>query len=199
MVDLLVKIKQGRDQSAEHALWNRYFDQLLVVAKQHLQARTRRVKDEEDLALSVLDSFFRGAAAGRFAQLNDRNDLWIVLRMLTKRKTIDHLRREHAKKRGGNIVRGESVFMQLQESSPGSPDIMPGKEAAPDLATIFTEECDRLFAALHDEVLSQVALLRLEGYSNEEIAQKLGLSVRSIERKLSTIRAIWIQKVKEDT
>lgn len=67
MVDLLEKIKQGRDQAAEQELWNRYFDQLLVIARQQLQARARRVRDEEDIALSVLNSFFRGAAEGRFA------------------------------------------------------------------------------------------------------------------------------------
>lgn len=198
MVELLDKIKQGPDQAAEHALWNRYFDQVLVVARQHLKARARRVKDEEDIALSVLNSFFRGAADGRFAQLHDRNDLWQILRVLTKRKTIDHLRHTYAKKRGSKDVRGESVFMQLHDSSPGSPDVMPGKQAEPELAAIFTEECDRLFEALRDEELSKVAMLRLEGYANEEIAAQLGRSVRSIERKLKTIRAIWIQMARSE-
>lgn len=198
MVDLLEKIKQGRDQAAEQELWNRYFDQLLVVSRQQLQARARRVRDEEDIALSVMNSFFRGAAEGRFVQLNDRSDLWLILRVLTKRKTVDHLRRIHAQKRGGDAVRGESVFFNSNASSPGSPDVMPGKQVEPDLAAIFTEECDRLFAALRDKELSQVALLRLEGYSNEEMAQQLGRSVRSIERKLKTIRAIWLMKMKED-
>ncbi len=197
MIALLDKIKQGGDQSAEHALWDKYFEQLLVVARQHINARARRVKDEEDIALSVLNSFFRGAAEGRFAQLNDRNDLWQILRILTKRKTIDYLRRLYAQKRGGNAVRGESVFIESEHSTPGSPDIMPGKQEEPELAAIFTEECDQLFAALRDDVLSQVALLRLEGYSNAEIAQQLGISERSIERKLKTIRAIWLQKLKE--
>lgn len=95
-------------------------------------------------------------------------------------------------------MRGESVFFNSNATSPGSPDVMPGKQAEPDLAAIFTEECDRLFAALRDEELSQIALLRLEGYSNEEMAQQLGRSVRSIERKLNTIRAIWLMKMKED-
>ncbi|MBL8823013.1 MAG: RNA polymerase subunit sigma-70 [Planctomycetia bacterium] len=198
IVELLAIVRQGHDESAEQELWNRYFDQLLVLAKQHLQSRARRIRDEEDIALSVLDSFFRGAAVGRFTQLNDRNDLWIILRMLTKRKTIDHLRREHAIKRGGDIVRGESVFMQLHDSTSGSPDIMPGKDIEPELAAMFTEECDRLFATLRDEALVKVALLKLEGFTNEEIAHQLYLSERSIERKLKTIRAIWLQQVKED-
>jgi hypothetical protein len=34
-------------------------------------------------------------------------------------------------------------------------------------------------------------VLRLEGYHNEEIAGQLQCTVRSVERKLNLIRAIW--------
>ena len=46
-------------------------------------------------------------AAGRFPELDDRQDLWKVLVMLTARKAVDQLRRGHAQKRGGGLVRGE--------------------------------------------------------------------------------------------
>jgi len=66
--------------------------------------------DEEDIALSAFNSFFRGATEGRFQQLNNSEDLWQVLAMLAERKAIKTFRRERAEKRGGGQVRDESVF-----------------------------------------------------------------------------------------
>src|SRR5262249_43550979 len=37
----------------------------------------------------------------------------------------------------------------------------------------------------------KVALLKLEGYSNEEIARSLDCSLRTVERKLEVIRKRW--------
>ncbi|WP_231743943.1 ECF-type sigma factor [Stieleria neptunia] len=44
---------------------------------------------------------------------------------------------------------------------------------------------------LDDSVLQTVALLRLEGDSVDEIAQRLGCAKRSVERRLNLIRTIW--------
>ena len=44
---------------------------------------------------------------------------------------------------------------------------------------------------LHDENLRTVALLKLQGYNNGEIAQQLDITRRSVERKLQRIRGLW--------
>ncbi len=36
-----------------------------------------------------------------------------------------------------------------------------------------------------------IALLTLEGFSQAEIAAQLGISLRSVERKLQLIRRLW--------
>ena len=54
-----------------------------------------------------------------------------------------------------------------------------------------TEEYERLMRLLHDDRLRQIALGKLEGYTNDEIAEQSGLTSRSIERKLKRIRQIW--------
>ena len=38
----------------------------------------------------------------------------------------------------------------------------------------------------------RVALLRMEGYSNDQIAERLGCGLRSVERKLARIRKRWL-------
>ena len=52
--------------------------------------------------------------------------------------------------------------------------------------------CQELLELLDDR-LREVALLRLQGFSNEEIAGQIGRSVKSVERYLKAIREVWDQ------
>jgi DNA-binding CsgD family transcriptional regulator len=54
------------------------------------------------------------------------------------------------------------------------------------------EECRRLLARLGDDTLRQVARLRMEGYTNEEVAGRLGCSLRGVARKVERIRRTWL-------
>ena len=67
------------------------------------------------MALSAFDSFCRGVAAGRFPQLDDRENLWRLLVILTARKAFDQVRDERRQKRGGGAVSGESVLRGADE------------------------------------------------------------------------------------
>jgi DNA-directed RNA polymerase specialized sigma24 family protein len=59
------------------------------------------------------------------------------------------------------------------------------------MAALVADECRRLFDILPDESLRQVARLRLEGHTDREIADSLGCSLSSVERRLRTIRGLW--------
>src|SRR5262245_10222034 len=92
---------QHGDPAAVQQLWQRYFFQLVSLARKKLAGAPRRVADEEDVALSAFDSFCRNAEQGRFPDLTDRDCLWRLLVMLTVRKAA-HLRRDQTRlKRGG--------------------------------------------------------------------------------------------------
>jgi DNA-directed RNA polymerase specialized sigma24 family protein len=56
---------------------------------------------------------------------------------------------------------------------------------------MVAEACRRRLDGLADESLRQVALLKMEGYANEEVAARLGAGLRSVERKLMAIRKRW--------
>src|SRR5262245_45500722 len=99
----LRQLKQG-DRSAVRELWRRYFADLVGLARKQLRGAPRRAADEEDVALSAFDSFCRAAEAGRFPELDDRDDLWRVLVMLTVRKAADRANHERRQKRGGGAV-----------------------------------------------------------------------------------------------
>ncbi len=187
----LAQLAQGDDLAIQH-IWNHYYEQLIRLARKKLGDASRRVSDEEDVVLSAFDSFCRGAAAGRFPRLDDRHDLWKLLVTITARKAVAHLRRAHRQKRGGGAVRGESVFHGADDSqrASGIANVL-GREPTPELALMVSQQCERLLECLVDPTLRKVALAKLEGYANEELAQQLGCSPRTIERKLAQIRQIW--------
>ena len=103
------------------------------------------------------------------------------------RKADELARRERRQKRGGARVAREAA---LTDSGPGLAQIA-GCEPTPAFAALIADELGRLLDGLGDETLRRVAHLRLEGYSNEEVAQRLGCTLRSVERKLERIRKTW--------
>jgi len=193
---LLQRLKAGIDGGASQEIWQRYFERLVSLARKHLLSVPRRARDEEDVALSAFNSFFRGVDRGRFPRLEDGDDLWQILVMLTERKAIDARRRERAAKRGGGRIRGDSVIAGSTDSSV-NPLEMQDSEPTPELALMFTDECRRLFHLLDDPELRLVAQLKMEGYGNEEIARSLDRTPRTIVRKLRTIRIVWLARSKD--
>ena len=194
----LDELKAGRLEAAA-PLWTKYFCRLQGLARQKLSGSPRRAADEEDVAISAFHSFCRGVQDERFRQLESRSDLWQVLAMITTRKAIRQVERERAQKRGGGAVRGESVFLKadgdydaagLAQFIGGGPT--PGFQAAAE------EEFELLLDRLDQPALRQIALLKLDGHTNQEIAEQIGRNVRSVERKLNLIRSLWSDTGAED-
>ena len=182
-------LKDGKE-GATQQIWERYFDRLVQVASRQLGTAPRRIADEEDVALSVFESLCKGAAAGRFDRLEDRDDLWKLLTAISGMKAVDQIRRQTAKKRGGQNVRGESIVAGL-DNPLGSLDQLVQGEPTPEFLAVMDEQMQAMFDILPDETQKDVARLRFEGYTNEEIAKEIDISLRSVERKLKLIREIW--------
>ncbi len=176
---------KGGDRTAAQILWEAYFRRLVALARVRLHATSRRVADEEDVALSAFYSFIRRAEAGQFPGLEDRDDLWQLLFVLTVRKAIDHARREKRQIRGSNQVRSLEDLADLDVEQ------VMDLQATPALAAQMTDECRRLLDRLGDETLRSVAMWKIEGYTNAEIARKLGCVEQTVERKLQRIRRQW--------
>lgn len=183
-------LADGNASAAEH-LWNEYFTKLTRLARRKLEGIPLRDADEEDVALSAMNSFCTGLANQRFSALENRTDLWKLLVTITARKATARLRRHYAQKRGGGEVRGESVFISADDDRKDGIGNVLGREPTPDLAADVAENCQLMLDKLQDETLRQVALHTLEGYRTEEIAVKLGCTRRTVERKLQRIREIW--------
>ena len=98
---------------------------------------------------------------------------------ITVRKVIDHQRHLTKQKRGGGRVRGDSV-LQGGDGDRGLAgfDEIPGDDATPEIQAIAAEEFQRLMVLLDDDRLRQIAQYKLDGFTNEDIAQRLGLAAQ---------------------
>lgn len=194
--DWLEEVAAG-DEAAATGLFNHFFARLIGLARRILQTAPRQAADEEDVVLSVFETVFRRAREGRFPRLRDRDDLWRVLARITRRKAVRQLRQQTRQKRGGGKVRGESAI--LKDRTPAMPagmDQLVGPEPTPDDAAVMVETLRGLLGQL-DEGLRTIALLKLEGHSNKEIAAKIDYSVRTVERRLRLIRDKWEREISD--
>lgn len=194
------QIAEGNEEAAQR-LWETYYDRLVGLVRKKLADTPRRVADEDDVVLSAFNSFCRRAADGEFPKLADGDGLWRLFMTIANRKAVAYLRYMHRQKRGGGAVRGESAFAE-QNANDSQPD--PGieqvasPEPTPEFAAQMAEQCEVLFKALDDSSLRVVAVMKLEGFNNEEIGQSLECSIATVERKLARVRKKWERRLADD-
>ena len=184
-------LRDGSERSAQQ-LWERYFHQLVRLAGSRLPRGVRRGFDEEDVALSAFHSLCEGVRKGNFPKLDDRDNLWGLLVVITARKALQRVRKATAKKRGGGKVLGESALHVDGDASEGAGiNQIIGREPSEEFAVDVSEQCEALLELLPDDDMKKLALLKMEGYNNREAAGELGCGVRTVERRLGLIRKIW--------
>ncbi len=176
------------DLAAAQPLWERYFSKLVVLARAKLRQlrKSGAEEDEEDAALSAFNSFCDGAARGKFPKLDDREDIWKLLVVITARKAFAQADRQRRLKRGGGRFVEEADRNQL------GLDFLAGPEPTPEFAAMVAEEYQRLLDVLDDDGLREVAVSRMEGYTCDEIAARLGCARRTVARRLDLIRKTWL-------
>jgi RNA polymerase sigma factor (sigma-70 family) len=184
-------LKDG-DVAAAQPLWERYHRRLVGLAREKLRTARRRATDEEDIVQNAFYSFFRGISRGRFPQLNDRDNLWRLLVVITARKALDQIAHERSQKQGGGTLLGESqISSKRADWDDAAIEQVVGEEPTPEFAAQVAEQYHRLLEMLGDETLRQVAVWKMEGLTNDEVAERLDCSRRTVARKLDTIRIIW--------
>jgi RNA polymerase sigma factor (sigma-70 family) len=176
---------QAGDVAAAQRLWERYFRRMVRLARTRLRA-AGIPGEEEDVALSAFASFCQAAGQRRFPQLANREDLWRLLVTLTARKVWRRRRLEQTQKRGGGIARSEDFDLELDE--------IVGREPTPEFAAEVADELQSRLAGRQKADLVAIALRKLDGYTNEEIAEQLGCARSTVERRLRLIRMQWSEE-----
>lgn len=179
------------DSGAATRLWNRFYANLLRIARRRLHGASRRVADEEDLVATAFESFFQRLQNGQFPDLRGRAELWALLVTITDRKAVNCVRRHMSAKRGGGRVHNESNFGASEEQDREALLVrVDGGMPPPDRIVSLSELVERL-----DDDLRRIVDLKLDGFTNEEIAQCVDRSVATIERRLRLLRDEWTQEL----
>lgn len=176
----LDRLKAG-EPTATEKLWTRLFEPLVALAENRLRQAEGlgRVASGEDIASEALQRFFEAVDKNGFPELHDRDNLWRILSTITARAVLNLKRHNTAQKRGSGRVRGESVFDSCDGGIEGSAACGPTE----DWDLIFEEALSRLTAKQQE-----IALMKLSGYSNQEISVAVAKPLRTVERNLHEIR-----------
>ncbi|HUP81396.1 MAG TPA: ECF-type sigma factor, partial [Pirellula sp.] len=176
------------DEEAARLLWDRFFAQLITLTRSRLQTSSRAMSDEEDIVLSAMKSFCMGMRNGRFPELSNRESLWRLLLTITLRKIAD---KQNYDRRGKRDVEKQQLNSSSDADEYAAVNSFVSREPNPEIAAECAEQISRLLESLENEDLKKVAIMKMEGYTNIDVANNIRCSLTSIERKLRTIRSIW--------
>lgn len=187
------RLRDG-DSEAKEVIFRQHFEQLVRYARKRLKGLPSRERDEEDVALSVLDTFMRRINDGQYTWVADRQDLWRALYDVAAKRVAKEFRRQLAQKRGGGKVHTESVFDAPEGADSGVGGIANHADPRQEFADQLAESCSELFAQLRrqpkGEELVAVAQHRLANYTVQEVADKLDISKATVERRLDLARSV---------
>jgi RNA polymerase sigma-70 factor, ECF subfamily len=165
------------DEMAARQLFDRYVNQVMQLARRRLSQPMARRVDAEDIAQSVFRTFFKRALEGQF-QVEEEEDLCKLLARITVHKTLRQIAHHRRAKRDAKVETSETQEAMLNRLAGGP---------TPDDAVAFVDELEHFLSKLQP-VERQILEMRMEGHTNLEIADKLGISDRKIRRLLERIR-----------
>jgi RNA polymerase sigma factor (sigma-70 family) len=178
----LIRAAQSDRNSAVGPLLAVYFERLVQLARKRLQDLPGLANYDEDLALRSFYSVYRRVRdPQRPLQLTGRDDLWRLLATRTISRAIDLIRRHRPEEVPGDY----------------NPEQILTREPTPEEAAATADECRRLLELLDDPELRQIALWKVEGFTNEEIAARLDCVPRTVERKVGRIRLLWKHELQD--
>ncbi|MBI1902676.1 MAG: helix-turn-helix domain-containing protein [Planctomycetia bacterium] len=192
------QLKEG-DEAALRQLHARYWPSLVARAQKRLKGTPVRAADAEDVAQDAFWSFYCRFRAGQLPRLVNRHDLLALLTHIVACKAANQIEHElGTQKRGGGRVHdessleslvGEDVGRPLEQAS--DPRLLPEEEA-------ILSDCYRRYVGGLPDNLRDFAELYLANYTHREIAEHLGCSERTVDRKIALILRKWQEMGADD-
>jgi len=187
--NLIAGIRTGNDEACRE-FWEKYGPMIERLADRNLATMIRRREGPDDVVQSACRTFFRRAQDGEF-QLPNSNALWSLLCTITLNKIRQKGRFHNRKKRG-------MTREQTMETSSGSGvSQLAGKDFEGIEAVAFSDELEHVLSRLEEEE-RQVVDLKLQEFTNDEIAEKIHRSERSVRRILKRLQVSFQKMLTEN-
>jgi len=152
-----------------------YRSRLCQLVEREMNLRFRRKEDPEDVVQSAFRTFYRRGAQGEF-HINATVDLWNLLATITRRKMLKHIEKMVADKRNPG-----------REEYPEG-DLLRAREPSSEETAIAADLMEKALAGLN-EIYVEVLHLRLQNFTEEEIALRMGCTRFYVRTKLNFLRA----------
>jgi RNA polymerase sigma-70 factor (ECF subfamily) len=190
--DLMARLRQG-DEAAAAAIFSRFAQRLIALARRRLDGRVRSKEDPEDIVESVFKTFFRRHAQEPFT-LDSWDNLWSLLTVIALRKCGYRTRYFRAACRD---VQREAGPLPDSADSDASWEAI-AHEPTPAEAAELTDTVEQLMREL-DPRDRPILSLTLQGYTVPEIAAQIQRAERTVYRALERIRKRLVQLRAEET
>lgn len=181
-VSRLIGDLQRGSEAAATELWARFQPRLIQFARSRLDRSAKTVADEEDVVVMAFKSFLHRTSAGDYPELSNRDEFWRLLVTITARKASNQIRDQNCQKRRPSETEG------IAQISPAS---LVSSLPTPQFTASMNDQLNHLLDVLRDDELRQIVMLRLDGYTSQEIADELKRSLSTVERRLHLIREKW--------
>ena len=178
----LVELWRQGDQDAARTIVDRYVDRLVTLARRRISQRLASRVDPEDIVQSAFRSFFARAKEGRFV-FAEQDDVSKLLVRITLHKTLRQVAFHKAAKRDPSAETDQGEYHQESLLA-----LLDG-EPMPEAEVVFLDHLEHFFSQLRPQE-RQILEMRVQGFSNDEIAQKLGIYDRKIRRVIEHVRAV---------
>jgi RNA polymerase sigma-70 factor (ECF subfamily) len=177
--ELIDRLRADED-AASQEVFRRYARQLIDLARRQVAQRLAHRIDPEDVVQSALKSFFVRHRDGKL-QVENWNNLWGLLTLITLRKCADRVEYNRAERR--DVSREVSALAGSDQPW----ELAPGREPSPQEAAVMAETVEHLFQMV-SETERPVLELSLQGYTALEISLRLGRALRTVHRIRERIR-----------
>lgn len=194
-ISIWIEQLAASDQDAASRLWAHFCQRLMQFARVRMNSTTRRIYDEEDAAVSAFRSLCRGIEAQRFPNINDRDNLWALLVVITSRKIANQYRYQNQERRNAKLTLDDAILQRSDGSEISILNAIPSNEPTPFFAAEVADMSEYLAGQLPEPDLKRIVLLKLEGHTNEEVAETMKITRRTVQRKLERIRRIWLDAI----
>lgn len=179
------------DPEVFRMFWEQYGHRLRLIAAQQLPRHMAHRADADDVVQSVCRSFFRRVRQGAY-RFSEAEDLWRLLCAITVTKARQQVRFHLRMKRG---VQHERAFTDDNESRAARHPAAVDQPVIEKLA--FIEELKMALETL-DEEERLVVHLKLEERTEQEIADRLKCSTRTVRRILKRARSRLRRLIEDD-
>ena len=183
--DFLERLRAG-DDTAARELFERFARQLIALARRRFAGGLQHKVDPEDVVQSAYKSFFARYGDGKL-DVGNWNSLWGLLTLITVRKCAERVAYHRADCRDA----AREVSAPVGEERALWPEAL-GREPTPLEAAQLSETVDQLLASL-DEDERPVLELSLQGYTTQEIKERLGKPERTVRRLRERVRK-WLER-----